>query len=121
MNIQGLPSTPAALELRQPQTAPDLLTKPLTSQSGMDPGVNQSESSDDRLRETFHEFVGQTFFTELIKSYRKTQQAPAYFHGGRAEEIFQSQLDQVLSETLSERTASTIADPMFDLFMMKRQ
>lgn len=83
--------------------------------------VPAASQADDTLRETFHEFVGQTFFSELIKSYRKTQQPAAYFDGGRAEKIFQGQLDQVLSEVLSERTASTIADPMFELFMLKRQ
>jgi len=85
--------------------------------------LHRSESQADQepaLREAFHEFVGQTFFTELIKSYRSTQQPSAYFHGGRAEEIFQGQLDQVLADTLSERTAHTIADPMFELFMAKR-
>lgn len=75
---------------------------------------------DPALREAFHDFVGQTFFSELIKSYRSTQQPSAYFHGGRAEQIFQGQLDQVLTESLSERTAQTIADPMFELFMAKR-
>ena len=85
----------------------------------------QSEPSDHSgqttpLREAFNEFVGQTFFAELIKSYRSTQQPSAYFHGGRAEQIFQGQLDQVLTEALSQRTADTIADPMFELFMAKR-
>ncbi|MBX3421107.1 MAG: rod-binding protein [Pirellulaceae bacterium] len=75
----------------------------------------------DKLRETFQQFVGQTFFGELIKSYRSTQQPTAYFHGGQAEKIFQGQLDQVLSESLSERSADKIADPMFELFMLRRQ
>ncbi|OYW85535.1 MAG: hypothetical protein B7Z22_08375 [Hyphomonas sp. 32-62-5] len=39
----------------------------------------------------------------------------------RAEEIFQGQLDQVLSEELSKSSADKIADPMFELFMLKRQ
>ena len=75
----------------------------------------------DELKKAFEDFVGQTFFAEMIKAYRSSQQPSAYFHGGRAEEIFQGQLDQVLAEELSKASASQIADPMFDLFMAKRQ
>ena len=46
---------------------------------------------------------------------------PAYFHGGRAEEIFQQQLDQVLAEKMAEASADTFAGPMFELFAMKRR
>ena len=73
------------------------------------------------LREAFQDFVGQTFFAEMIKACRSGQQPSAYFNGGRAEEIFQGQLDQVLSEELSKSSADKIADPMFELFMLKRQ
>ncbi len=73
------------------------------------------------LKEAFSDFVGQTLFSEMIKAARETQQKPAYFHGGRAEEIFQGQLDQVLSEELSDSSAESIADPMYELFMLKRQ
>lgn len=72
------------------------------------------------LKEAFQDFVGQTFFGEMIKAFRSTQQPSKYFHGGRAEEIFQGQFDQVLTEKLSEASADKIADPMYELFMMKR-
>ena len=66
-------------------------------------GENQSS---DELKEAFQDFVGQTMF---------------YFNGGRAEEIFQGQLDQVLAEEISDASAAQVADPMFELFMLKRQ
>jgi len=81
----------------------------------------QTPVASPELRKAFEDFVGQTFFAEMIKACRSGQQPSAYFHGGRAEEIFQGQLDQVLSEELSESSASKIADPMFELFMLKRQ
>ncbi len=81
----------------------------------------EATGGSDKLKEAFQDFVGQTFFAEMIKACRSSQQPSAYFHGGRAEEIFQGQLDQVLAEELSESSASKIADPMFDLFMLKRQ
>ncbi len=73
-----------------------------------------------KVREAFTDFVGQTFFMQLLHEMRKTVEKPAYFHGGQAEEIFQGQLDQVLAEHLSDATAGTLAEPMFELFMLRR-
>ncbi len=89
---------------------------PSSSQSPSNPAAASPE-----LREAFHDFVGQTFFGEMIKACRTGQQPSAYFNGGRAEEIFQGQLDQVMAEELSKSSADKIADPMFELFMLKRQ
>jgi peptidoglycan hydrolase FlgJ len=82
--------------------------------------LNPSAASPE-LRQAFEDFVGQTFFSEMIKACRSSQKPSAYFNGGRAEEIFQGQLDQVLSEELSKSSADKIANPMFELFMLKRQ
>ncbi|HJQ81958.1 MAG TPA: rod-binding protein [Lacipirellulaceae bacterium] len=68
----------------------------------------------DALREQFSQFVGETFFGQMIKSLRATTQKPAYFHGGRAEEVFQSQLDQQLAQHLTEASAEQFAEPMFE-------
>lgn len=77
--------------------------------------------SDARLKEVFTDFVGQTFFQQMMSAMRKTVDKSAYFHGGRAEEVFQNQLDQVLSERMTEASAEEFADPMYELFMMARQ
>ncbi len=76
--------------------------------------------NDDELRSTFQTFVGQTMFSQMIASMRSTQEEPAYFHGGQAERIFQSQLDQVLSEEITKSSAAQISDPMFKLFQLRR-
>lgn len=73
-----------------------------------------------RLHEVFNQAVGETLFGQMLKSMRRTVGKPAYFHGGRAEEIFQQQLDQVLAEKLSQASAAAIADPMFELFTLQR-
>jgi hypothetical protein len=70
--------------------------------------------SEDALREQFTQFVGETFFGQMIKSLRATAEKPAYFHGGRAEEVFQSQLDQQLAQHLTEASAEQFAEPMFE-------
>jgi hypothetical protein len=74
----------------------------------------------DEVRAAFDDFVGQTFFNQLLTEMRKTQTKPAYFHGGQAEEVFQAQMDQVLAERLSDATAETFSGPMFELFMLGR-
>jgi Rod binding domain-containing protein len=73
------------------------------------------------LRKAFQDFVGQTLFSQMIASMRKTQSDVPYFNGGQAEKIFQGQLDQVLSQELSNASASKISDPMFKLFQLRRQ
>ncbi len=106
-------SQPTELQSIAPQANPLAPNGQLTQSS--------SVPASDELREAFQDFVGQTFFAEMIKACRSGQQPSAYFNGGRAEEIFQGQLDQVLSEELSKSSADKIADPMFELFMLKRQ
>lgn len=73
------------------------------------------------LKEKFTEFVGQTLFGSMLASMRKTLGKPAYMHGGRTEEVFQQQLDQVIVEDLTEASADSIASPMFDLFKMQKR
>jgi Rod binding domain-containing protein len=70
-------------------------------------------------QEAFTEFVGQTLFGSMLASMRKTIGKPAYMHGGRTEEVFQKQLDQKIVEELTESSADTIADPMYELFSMQ--
>ena len=74
----------------------------------------KGRGSANALREQFTQFVGETFFGQMIKSLRATTQKPAYFHGGRAEEVFQSQLDQQLAQHLTKASAERFAEPMFE-------
>jgi len=78
------------------------------------------DGQDQEVRQAFQSFVGQALFGQLLKAMRKTVGKPAYLHGGRAEEIFQQQLDQVLAEKIAVTSADKFSDPMFELFMMKR-
>ncbi len=67
----------------------------------------------EEVQEKFRQFVGEMFFGQLMKAMRSTQDKPAYFHGGRAEEVFQGQMDQLMAEEMTEASAEQIADPMF--------
>lgn len=78
------------------------------------------ETAQPDLRETFNRFVGQTFYGQMLSAMRQTVGRPAYFHGGHSEEVFQGQLDQLLSEKLSDASADSFTDPMFELFHLNR-
>jgi hypothetical protein len=73
------------------------------------------------LREAFQDFVGQSLFGQLLSEMRNSVGKPAYFHGGMGEEMFQQQLDQVLVERISEASAKTLSQPMYELFMLAPQ
>jgi hypothetical protein len=75
----------------------------------------------EKTREAFQSFAGQTLFGQMLAAMRKTVGKPAYFHGGRAEEIFRQQLDQVLAEKLSDAAAEQFSEPMYQLFVLNRR
>jgi len=81
---------------------------------------SDKDPQDEKLRAAFQSFVGEALFGQLLKAMRKTVGKPAYFYGGRAEEIFQQQLDQVLVEKIARSSADKFSNPMFELFTMKR-
>jgi Rod binding domain-containing protein len=70
---------------------------------------------DKRFKEVLHQFVGQTLFGQMLKSMRATQEKNPYFDGGRAEEIFQGQLDAVLTDQMTKSTSRSLSDPMYKL------
>jgi len=111
MNIVSNPDVADSYPRLQPLSAPKALTETESANS----------AQDTELREVFTQFVGETFFQQMMSAMRKTVDKPAYFHGGRTEEVFQNQLDQVFSERMTEASADEFANPMFELFMMKRQ
>jgi flagellar protein FlgJ len=96
------------------------LTMPVRDPSTTAHLQSAKKHSPAETKKAFTDFVGQTMFGQALASMRKTIDKPAYFHGGRAEEVFQGQLDQMLSEKLSEATAETFAGPMYEMFMLQR-
>lgn len=109
------------MQIPPSKTTSDLL--PGASTASQPPAALSASASQDpgELKEAFTDFVGQTMFGSMLASMRKTVGKPAYMHGGRTEEVFQQQLDQHIVEDLTESSAETIADPMFQLFNMQRR
>ena len=79
-----------------------------------------TDKASPELRDAFSNFVGQTFYSQMLGSMRKTVEKPAYFHGGRGEEMFQGQLDQILAEDMTKASSDQFTGPMFELFMLGR-
>jgi hypothetical protein len=73
------------------------------------------------LRKAFDEFVGETFYGQMIKAMRKSQGQVAYFGGGQAEEIFTQQLDQALTKKMTHIGANKLSGPMYQLFTQGRK
>jgi hypothetical protein len=92
---------------------------PLSLAAGRRPPAASSKDSPE-LREAFNDFVGQSFFGELLKQMRATVDKPAYFHGGMGEDIFQAQMDQIVVERISDASGPTFSDPMYELLMARR-
>jgi Rod binding domain-containing protein len=107
---------PNEVSLSDPKLSDELQSKETTSKVAS----QGKDIEQEKLREAFHNFVGQTFFSQMLSSLRSTQEGAAYFNGGQTEKIFQGQLDQVLSEELTKSSADQIADPMFELFQLQR-
>lgn len=102
----GISSFDAFTQLRSVSPAPPVL-----------PVASESEPE---LREAFDSFVGEAFYGQMLKAMRQTVKEPAYFHGGRTEEVFREHLDQVLAQEMTEANASDFTGPMFELFSLSR-
>jgi Rod binding domain-containing protein len=77
-------------------------------------GKSSPASAPEEVREAFTQFVGESFYAQMLKSMRSSLGKPAYFHGGRAEEIFTGQLDQTLAEELADKSTQRLIDPLFE-------
>jgi peptidoglycan hydrolase FlgJ len=85
------------------------------------PAAPSKAADSPALRKAFDQFVGETFYGQMLKAMRKSQEKPAYFHGGQAEEIFTDQLDQIITKKLSQAGASKLSGPMYELFTQPRK
>jgi Rod binding domain-containing protein len=99
--VTASPASAATLVLGESANAPAAGKKPPTGRDA---------------REVFDAFVGQTFYGQMLKAMRSTLDKPAYFHGGRAEEVFQGQLDQMLAEQMAKNDASSFTGAMYQQF-----
>lgn len=85
--------------------------------SGFDELARQgSPAKPSLVQEKFQDFVGSTFYREMLKALRSGQKHSKYFYGGQAEEMFRGQLDQQISEELGHTHAGHLAGPLFEAY-----
>src|SRR5260221_10356059 len=68
------------------------------------------------IREKFQDFVGGTFYKEMLKSLRAAQRPSKYLNGGQAEKMFQGQMDQQIAEDLARQYGGPLAAPLFESY-----
>lgn len=83
------------------------------------PTPRQPSEQELLVRETFQEFVAGTFYSQMLKSLHKMHDKPAYFHGGSAEGIFQSQLDQQVAEDLAKQDGAALSADLLSAFAQR--
>jgi hypothetical protein len=66
------------------------------------------------LRTAVNEVVGSVFFAPLLRCMRNSPLKGTYGHGGRGEEVFQAQLDQILAERAGQAANNSLNRTIFD-------
>lgn len=117
MNISAINSGVAA----QLNTAREASGQMVDPQAALEAAGQGKPEASAELRGAFDQFVGETFYSQMLKSMRSSVGKAPYFHGGQAEEVFQGQLDQTLAEEMTKASASQFTGPMFELFNLNRQ
>ena len=64
----------------------------------------------DELRGTAGRIVGSIFYGTLLRIQRESSLKGPYGHGGRGEEVFRAQLDQIFAEQAGRARASDLTD-----------
>jgi flagellar protein FlgJ len=113
LNTAAQQITPGATAAAGQGKFAELLRSASTPEADGSQAIKPADDGD--LKETFTAFVGQTLFGQLFKTMRDSLGKPAYFHGGRTEEVFQQQLDQVLAERMTQAQGGRYAEAMYDL------
>jgi len=70
-------------------------------------------------QQAFQDFVAGTFYKQMLKALRSTQQSVQYMDGGQAEQAFRSQLDQQISEDLARSHGDVFAEGLYDGFQRR--
>lgn len=69
-----------------------------------------------KLREVAGQVVGSTFYGRLLSELRSSGLKGEYGHGGRGEEVFQAQLDEILSERMGESRGFNLAEAIYNQY-----
>ncbi len=76
-------------------------------------------AGDQELASTFQKAVAGMFFGQMMQALRSTVGEPAYIHGGQAEKMFQSQMDQYVVEDLAENSGAAFVGDLYRQFRVQ--
>ncbi len=63
-----------------------------------------------RLKQAADEIVGSVFYGTMLRQLRASEFKGKYGHGGRGEEVFQAQLDQILAKEMGRGKNANISE-----------
>lgn len=81
--------------------------------NAINPSIPNSAVADParaRLSEAADRIVGSIFYGTLLKALRSSSLGGEYGHGGRGEDIFQAQLDQVFAEEAGRSRSYSLSE-----------
>lgn len=105
-----------ALTARQLNPAASIAAGRHSGQTAAAQELTGADEASPLLKEKFREFVAGTFYRTLLAEMRKTTTGKSLIHGGRAEEIFQAQMDQTLTDRLAISDGASFSEELFEQF-----
>ncbi len=75
--------------------------------------IKTADQKDAKLKKACKDFEA-IFTYEMLKSMRKSIEKCDLFHGGQAEEIYESMLDQELSENMAGKGSNSISEILYN-------
>lgn len=72
-------------------------------------------------KKLFHEAIGGSFYRQMLAALRTSTGKAAYFDGGQAEKIFQSQFDELIIERLSQSNGQLFSGGLFEQWNRNQQ
>lgn len=74
-----------------------------------------------QLRQATDKLVGSLFYGTLLRQMRSSVLKGPYGHGGRGEEIFAAQLDQIFAERMGEARTTNLTDAVVKRYGAKAE
>ncbi|MBN1903844.1 MAG: peptidoglycan DD-metalloendopeptidase family protein [Deltaproteobacteria bacterium] len=75
--------------------------------------IKTADQKDAKLKKACVDFEA-VFTYEMLKSMRKSIEKGDLFHGGQAEEIYESMLDQELSQNIAGKSSNSISEILYN-------
>ena len=69
-----------------------------------------------KLKQAADEIVGSIFYGTMLRQIRSSAFKGKYGHGGRGEEVFQAQLDQIFAKEMGRSKNANISEAIVDRY-----